>query len=222
MAATEDQKVVAPGTRNDVGLEFRLNGQPEVDYSVAATVDGTVKEVFLGKGHWGMMVKVLNGSLNQTSDMTDIYRSNDGTNFTKATEYVHADRNFYYRLMNAVECATDYYPINWVVGGTTAAPTRLADILEQIKTDATKTYAANAALLQRFTLTWYWHFDVDTVSDYKDTILGNIQAGTMGALPAGQVVVFSEDGVAYSKTIPSAKYELGVAYGMTFTATQID
>ena len=49
-------KIVAPGTKNDTGIQIKVKGQPEVSFGISAS--GTVNsEIFLGNGEYGVMVE---------------------------------------------------------------------------------------------------------------------------------------------------------------------
>ena len=51
---SNSNKIVAPGTMNDTGIQIKIKGKPEVAFDLSAS--GTVEsEIWLGNGNWGVL-----------------------------------------------------------------------------------------------------------------------------------------------------------------------
>lgn len=222
-------KVVAPGTKNEVGVQFKLHGQPEVDFKVIANNNSVpAKDIFLGAGTWGSMVKIPADALNYTTDFSqkDIYTSPDGQNFALANAYDPLEKDNYYKLVDTVVLAADYYPIVWTVTGTDSDASlvgkNLVDIMEAIIKEINnndvngKIYQANDLLDETYTITWAWAYEAG--NDKADTVLGNLMAENT----ATQYVVKLSGVDTYTSIIAAADYSLEVAYGLAITATQLN
>ena len=48
--------VVAPGTKNDTGIQIKVEGKPEVEFTVKAEVTTAASDIYLKKGDYGVMV----------------------------------------------------------------------------------------------------------------------------------------------------------------------
>lgn len=123
--------VVAPGTKNDEGFSFSINGTPEVSGEIS--IDKLeIQNIFLASGTYGVMIPVEAGvitSENYTEFFDDgrkLYHSADEANFI---EVFAADpfknTGSYYTLENRAELAENYFPVKFNLDGTTtkyAAP----------------------------------------------------------------------------------------------------
>ena len=227
-------KAVAPGTKNDVGVELKLTGTPEVAFSVAAsTTSNDLKDIYLKAGTYGVMVVAY--GLNAETDITQYYvLGNDGSYTLVTGSYVAGTT--YYKLLDYVELEDDYYPVVWSLSKNGAAATEhnnvtaLTDAIMSYVNGTTTTttgegdeavttttinpkrdYDANHALNDTYKITWAWEFN--NGNDGADTILGNIGYTT--------VVELGEDGTTYS-AISADSYSLNVAFNITIIAEQID
>ena len=215
-------KVVAPGTKNEVGMKLSIKGQPEVDYSITATYGLDFQEVKLAAGEYAVMVAE-HGVNEGTIDWTNIYTYNSGAGtFEAATAYVAGKA--YFRATNILNLAADYYPIVWNVfeqvngsGSTIKNKVRLEEALIAMVNGylgAGSTFDANTAIDRAYTLTWAWAFE--NGHDKEDTILGNIMAGNTET----QMVAIKTT-TGYMTNL-SGKYNLTVGCSFEVGATQID
>lgn len=221
-------KIVAPGTKNDTGIQIKIAGQPEVAFDVDA--EGTVaSEIFLGAGEYGVMIEAF--GINAATDFNaeELYTLS-GTTYTKATAYVAGTT--YYRLTNYVNVTARYNPIVWTgtvvstdtegepSGTWTATYATLTDAVTALKSQINAlganddgTFAANDNVNNVYTLTWAWEFDVDEASDKADTILGDLMAGRSVVKLTGNTATALVEDTDYCLTIDC---NIGV------TATQVD
>lgn len=109
--------VVAPGTKNDEGFTFSLNGKPEVSGAVTATI--TYENIYLTAGTYAVMVAVPAGTINAGNyhEFVGLYVKNDEGVYSAASDF---DANkTYYTLEDDVFVATDYYPVEYAMSGST-------------------------------------------------------------------------------------------------------
>jgi hypothetical protein len=113
--------VVAPGTLNDKGMTFSLNGVPEVSGVIDAIV--SYENVYLMAGEYGVMIKkgtVSNASYDEimanTDDSEKLYVKS-GSSYSLATAYDAATE--YYTLEDYVDLTADYYPVEYQLDGDT-------------------------------------------------------------------------------------------------------
>lgn len=217
-----DKNVVAPGTKNEVGMKISISGKPEVAYSITANENGVpASDIFLAKGTYGVMVPA--HGLNAATDFANNnYYVLDGTTYEKATAY---NVGPYYELIDKVSLADNYYPITWTVTNTgnatqIAATKNLKEIANSIYTGICAGYTgicagshlANKSADASYTITWAWAFEDQ--NDQADTILGHLQD------TAVKVVKLSEG--KYVGLVKNTDYCLDVAFGISVTVTQID
>ena len=221
-------KAVAPGTKNDVGVQLKLTGTPEVAYSVAAsTTSSALEDIYLKAGTYGVMVVAY--GLNAATDITQYYVL-EGTSYKPATGSYVAGTD-YYQLLDYVNVTTDYYPVVWTLktgnadafeDGGTPIETTYANVTELTNAmkdyvngdgETSKEYKANEILDQMLVATWAWEYenDTDTDADKKDTILGNIGYTTVVQLSGSDYIEIQED-----------RYNLEVGFNITISAEQID
>lgn len=208
--------VVAPGTKNEAGVQVKVTGTPEVDFTVSATTNGkTIEDIYLKEGTYAVMVPV------EKQTVTALNYSNyyvyDAANevYKKADNATYQE---YFVLQDKVQFVDDYYPIIWSVNGQ-ATNVNLVDTVTQKILNAingagatSKYYEANATVDQSFLLTWAWNYNVSAEADAKDTILGNIMAGSR---------VVKASGSNYAP-VTTDDYNLEIAFGISVTATQVD
>ena len=105
--------VVAPGTMNEAGFSFSLNGQPEVDGKIVSEVK--YQNIFLKEGTYGVMVKVADGVVTPENfqEFSNLYTLS-GTTFTAA------DKNSanFYTLEDDINLTHAYYPVEFAMSGT--------------------------------------------------------------------------------------------------------
>lgn len=227
-------RVVAPGTRNDQGMTFSINGKPEVAVKVDVKLTGT----------------------SLTGDPRDIVlKAGTYRDWTKSG--LNQD------YPDSFELTADYYPVVFTLVQTEAADTLTFDIdtdgdgtndakkiaqgnLKAIKDaldaySSTAIYAPNTDLKATFRLTWEWPYsDVTTGisnNDRADTLLGNLSQdqGFTFTGPDGATVtkafkdVSKPEGSGWTglSQMTSADVSTGDFYeeidlGFTLTVTQID
>ena len=207
-------KVVAPGTKNDVGLKLSVTGTPEV--AVKLTAEGTdVSDVFLAAGEYGVMVKA--EGVNAATDISGYYTLEAET-YTLNGAAAYDGTKTYYQLTDSVNVTAAYYPIQWTVEGYNELNGKN---LEEITTALVgkynnKEFAAGTDLSTKgltVTLKWAWTYHVDDDQDKADTILGN--------LIAENTVVKKQTEGTYKKPT-EVDYKLTATFNFKLTATQVD
>ncbi len=123
-----DTNVVAPGTLNDKGLDFSLNGKPEVSSLVRAQL--YTANIYLAAGSWGVMVPATNltaGGFAKVASTGELYwfDTSDSTYKPVPTSAVEADFVTYstlalFTLEDAVGLAKTYYPVVYELNGSTS------------------------------------------------------------------------------------------------------
>lgn len=117
-----DTNVIAPGTKNETGMSFSINGTPEVSTFVQVKVAGG--NVFLAPNNYGVMVECKAVTADNIGSLAadGLYTSDDQESFTKVE--TDADYNAdmaYYTLEDAVTVANYYYPVEYTLTGATTA-----------------------------------------------------------------------------------------------------
>ena len=220
VSSSDAENLVAPGTMNDTGFTVKITGTPEVSYDVAAnTTVANNKEIFLGEGEWGVMVKAT--GLNATmTDMSEYYIKNSDGSYSPATgAYAALD---YYELHDYVNVTADYYPIVWSVANTGKVTAISEQRLDDIAAAMVNAFNdadgdAKASADASYTLKWVWPFDNTKangshINDGADTILGNLKAGAA-------VVYKTTTGYNVPDT---TKYCLDMGFNFSVTVTQVD
>jgi hypothetical protein len=225
-----NDKIVAPGTKNETGIQIKISGQPEVAFQVIA--GGNVdREIYLAAGEYGVMIDAY--GINEATDFTnnDLYTL-AGDTYTVASGYV-AD-TAYYRLTNYVNVAAYYNPITWtgtVVSAETtgestgtwaqefatlqAAVTALTTQINEIGEYNNGTFDANDKINNVYTLVWSWDFEkVLAYADGADTILGDLIAGNRS--------VVKLNGNTATAPVANTDYCLSMACNINVTATQLN
>jgi len=206
--------VIAPGTRNDKGMTFYVKGTPEVSTVVtvdqpegdaanglAEDADLVNTDVYLKAGKYSVMVKVVPGTVEVTTDnMTDFYKlsekkftplaSADLTNLgTTITEiYRKVDLTNATATMNG----TDYYPIQWTVKNTAGTAvidsaqgaalmgTGNGSILKAVHDELTiDDNTPNTPIDQKVNVSWKWDYGTAWADGASDTLLPNWENTTL-------------------------------------------
>lgn len=210
-SVSAETNVVAPGTKNDEGLTVSISGTPEVSYKTTVS-NASATDIFLGAGHWGVMVKAT--GLNAASNVVGLYTESSGT-YTKVTAGPWTSGTTYYELHDYVQVTEAYYPIVWTLKKDSDSPTQPATIAAAMGVMQSgfeaKDGNANVKSDLSYVLTWEWPFD--GVNDAADTILGNLIAG-------GIAVVYAESADG-TYTAPAAeKYSTSVNFNFSLTVEQ--
>lgn len=219
-SVSASEKVVAPGTKNDVGFQVALKGAPEVAYKVtSSTVANTNKDIYLKAGSYGIMLPAY--GVNADTSFEKLYIKDTSGNYVKAVAY-DEDVTEYFKLQDECDVAADYYPIAWTLtatdagnkfGLTTTQYTKTSEMANAIVTALNeKTFVANAAVNVTYTLTWEWAFEVN---DGADTILGNL--GVTGL----EVVKTTDAGANYVE-VDTADYSLNVGFDIAVEVVQVN
>lgn len=150
--------VVAPGTKNEEGMKFSLQGTPEVDGTVTATI--IHENIYLNAGNYGVMIVVPDGTVtaDNFAEFGALYTEEDGV-YTKATDF--AAGITYYTLEDEVSLTANYYPVEYAMIGAGTDKTHYNYNPENL----TQNYSAD--------------LDVDTLAKLSEVIGGKFgSAGT--------------------------------------------
>ncbi len=222
-----NEKVVAPGTKNDTGLTITVAGTPEVDGKITMNVRSAAGEefkadrddIYLKANTYALMTKV--GKIPEGSFKANTYYTLSGSDYTLATAWADTD---FYALHDKVTLAKDYYPVIYSVNGT-ALGTDLdkSSLAAVIDSGVDKAFEANTDLStfdlfdghNYVTVTWEWKFENSTetdattgklITDGADTILGHLAAGLKAAGDACVVVVNADNSVRLLTEATSTDY----------------
>lgn len=245
-SSPEQATVVAPGTKNETGIQISLTGKSETKVQVDMTIK--TRNIFLAAGTYGVMVE--NDAITEAN-----YDAFKAELYVKSGDaYVAAPSTFpaattFYSLKDAVTLAATYYPVVYKADGATdvtgtVAVDMLAEIAEaytaavngiaatpvagtggdlnkQIYTTS-KVFDVNKDLselnLSGEVITWEWAFDAaDDNHDKADTILGNLIA----PLNANGAVV-KLDNTSYVALVEYSDYSVNTSFEISISATQID
>lgn len=210
-SVSAETNVVAPGTKNDEGLTVSISGTPEVSYETTVS-NASATDIFLGAGHWGVMVKAT--GLNAASNVVGLYTESSGT-YTKVTAGPWTSGTTYYELHDYVQVTEAYYPIVWTLKKDSDSPTQPATIAAAMGVMQSgfeaKDGNANVKSDLSYVLTWEWPFD--GVNDAADTILGNLIAG-------GVAVVYAESADDAYAAPAAEKYSTSVNFNFSLTVEQ--
>mgnify|MGYP003289711648 CR=1 FL=1 len=211
--SSNDDKLVAPGTKNGEGISFSVTGQPEVDVAVKIEIKNT-SDVWLGKGTYPNMTNgdVFDSKYDETNDI-----------FTNAAAYYPIK---YTLTQKGTEIVKDG---------------KLQDVIEKLNTvfnggtaegDTQTVYDANTNLsesLGEFKLTWKWDFDASGAgtNDKQDTLLGDLAAENVARAvtaidAANGEATFNGPTLGSGVTASDNSYNLNTGLEFTITVTQID
>jgi len=135
--AVNGDDVVAPGTENEDGFTFSLNGRPEVDGLVTHSIE--VQNIFLKKGTYGVMIPFTTDVVNE-NNYTEFFEKDGGGNYIVQLYYKDGDiykpapetyNNTiaeYYTLEDKVVLTKDYYPVVYTLNGAATNGTTLAGL----------------------------------------------------------------------------------------------
>ncbi len=136
---TEDM-LVAPGTKNNSGFGFSLNGKPEVAVNLDATI--IAQEIFLAAGSYAQAVEA---GVNATSFKANTYYVKAGTTYTLAESYTAGTT--YYTMEDMVTTNAKYFPVVFTAAGDGAASFVCTDdSLNQIAAAYAKALNGNVAV----------------------------------------------------------------------------
>lgn len=109
----EYNNYLAPGTKNDEGLNLSFTGEPEADYQLEVNIE--TENIFLAQGTYGIMIPIDGSILNidnfyDISDCETLYTEKDGA-FEETDEFL--SNTTYYTLEDKVENNSIYYPVTY-------------------------------------------------------------------------------------------------------------
>lgn len=186
--SSDTSNVVAPGTKSlDTGLTFGVTGTPEVTTAVTVTAEYVDnKDIFLKAGTY-----------------TDV--TGAGASFAFEGE--------------------DYKPVKWTLKKDGAAVTGCEGVsltainayFAQQATAGSLTYApktdlSSATGFGNYVLTWEWDFG-STANDKKDTVLGDLAAGTPAVKKGAEL---NED------LVKGTDYQTDISVKVTINVAQVD
>lgn len=199
VASTVD-KLVAPGTKNDTGLTFTINGTPEVKCRIEVELAGVGDDNKFDATKEPVDVKLPQGD-------TSVYTDDPTTGVEN----------------DAFTVDEDYYPVLYKLTGNglknaeNVTVTEITGNLEDIETaleKLTQDVAPNTDLSTTFgtyTLTWEWPYEANSTDeaviaerDRKDTMLGKI----------------AKDIAEGTATVTGASTD--IKFGVKISVTQID
>lgn len=247
-----DDDVVAPGTKNEDGFSFKLNGTPEVDGKVVTTI--SYENIYLEKGTYGVMVLVPAGVVTAENITTlgTLYVK-AGTSYVPSTTYGATTE--YYTLEDSVTVAEKYYPVEYKMTGAlanynTAYDTALStDTLAGVVTAFTanlgtagtptvadgkttntwtttfdtNTNLATALKIGGQNIQWKWDFCQQTECPDGDSACGYCKADTvLGNIAANLTVVKAGEGTSFVPVVATTDYNLETELSVNITVTQVD
>jgi len=209
--------VVAPGTKNDVGMFITLQGQPEVSVNITVDVEDTLKDVYLKNGTYAILTPINKNAVTEENFVADTYYVIDDEDIAAgdADDDVNVlDVVADWGTFDALDVATVVYVIDDVQAVVNETDGTYNPIWYEMDCNGTANdltdvdLAAVAAKLESFTTTTAivpnqnlssdtvsalngtqitWEWKFEDSKDAADTILG--------ALIAGQKVVSITGGV---------------------------
>lgn len=202
--SSNTENVVAPGAKNNDGLNLAITGAPEVDVKITLAVEAFT-DIFLKANTYG----------NNYPDMTT---SNTNDTFTFYNDNGEAD---YHPVLFTLKTGDG----NVVPGcdGVTLEDLQVALETYEVYVDANTDLSA---AVYSYTLSWEWAFEGpysytatngDSITmnqkkvDQADTLLGDLMATRMG-----------EPQVAELAEIDPANYSLDISVALSLTVTQVD
>lgn len=242
---------VAPGTESDKGLNFSINGTPEVSTQLDVTI--AVQNIFLREGTYAVMVKAPNVTAESFKNNTYYTKDAETKVYSKAANYVSG--TVYYTMEDKVELTVvndsnvDYYfPV--VYNSTlSTGHSHTADSLNAIAaayaarfkgeavtattTDCVSTYTVSKQYAPNYnytdtlgvandTLTWAWA--IETGSDVPEKEMYNGADTILAQLQAGALAdaeVVRVD-AAIKAPVEHTDYNLETSFNITITVTQVD
>lgn len=240
--------VVAPGTNNATGLNFSINGIPEVSTRLDATIE--YENIYLSAGNYAVMVAAPN--VTADSFKADTYYTKTGDTYAPAATW--ADATEYYTMTDEVSVAATYYPVVFTadVTGTTAEDTikkigddyaaKLGTVTSTSVADGKTTVVLSDEYDPNFNyatlnvagdnLTWAWAYELTSGTDEekanvdgKDTILGQLIAQKKGDLATAKGEVIDTDTMeapVEAAGTDANDFNLDAAFSINLKVTQLD
>jgi len=228
------QNVVAPGTKNDTGIQIKIAGTPEVEFTLNAQITEAAKDIFLAKNKYGVMVATKVNAATDFAAEKVYYKDGDNYKSADLTYYLANATATYYKLTDEANVTATYYPIAWTASvsvndtyfpqdppfetlekALNALVTGINGYAATVNAGAT-TFNPNTTVNLVYTLTWAWAFDGNNAAD---TILGNLMGRDMGTF--GNAIVKFNNAGTYYEPVAAGDYSLNVGCGFSVTATQV-
>ncbi len=243
--SSSENKLVAPGTQSDKGLKISLTGKPEVRVKVKVEIE--VKNVFLAKGSYGVMVE------NTTVTAENFAAQRDGkglyifenSKYTKLSDSAaYAPTTTYFSMKDAATVGEGgYWPVVYNTSNmTTLAGTSADSTLAVVQSYLNAVMGEEVTLADvagvatngtKYTVEKNYNPNTDLASlnlgdetiSWEWAINGNDGADTILGLlndssTKGNVVKL--DGADYVAVVDGTDYCLNTYFGITFTVTQVD
>lgn len=222
-ASSNTNNVVAPGTKNDTGLTFKVEGTPEVAGKITTKI--TYKDIFLAAGTYGVMVQAQSITAANFAELKNsLYTESSGSYFAVGTDATFDSSATYYILRDKVTLSAQYNPVKFTVGSGSASS--LADAAVAIAqkfisetssytsgTAIEKTFTPNTTLNIADTLKWSWEFaNSENSNNGADTILGMLADST--------AKVVKLDSGSYKGLTEGTDYNLKVEFKIEITVEQ--
>lgn len=247
MSDTDDVDVVAPGTKNDEGFTFSINGKPEVSGRVRVETL-QIQNIFLAPNDYGVMVKVKEDLING-NNIAEFFEAGkeplyylDGTTYKPANSTYDSNLD-YYTLEDAYKVAQTYYPVIFILSGATNNNTAtkncytdtlkgVADIIAEkfgaygnTTTDGLTSYSFDSASVIKFnpgTTLSDLGFGAETITwawafDTQDNYADTI----LGMIETGSNVV-KKSGENYVPLVEYTDYSIDIKFNLAIIVEQID
>ena len=211
-----NEKLVAPGTKNETGMSFNISGTPEVAFKLTASM-GEFEDVFL-KAASGKYLDCTTS--NDITDKFELTKNYYPVVFTLVHTYVDGGYSIMPTDVSSgttnkigdTYTATERYTVtNDAANKKVTIKGTLADInaVFALVSKNMEKVNPNYPLNDTFKLTWEWDFDANGsgTNDKADTLLGNL------------AVDESKYGAGLSK---GTDYNLKLKYNFTITVEQVD
>ena len=228
--SSNGENIVAPGTKNDVGVTLSVKGTPEVASVTTVEIEDIdddhkkwTHDIYLNVGTYGVMVPA--AGVNE-DNYEDYYIKEDGKYYPAST---YDDTVTYYSLHDEVTLEEKYLPVTWTLNLYNAENDQMTSqefkdvmalqtaIKNYFSTPEGSQNDPNVTVHKACTVTWEWPFEGNNAAD---TILGNLMAGKMGS--TNEVVQTFNDGYWSTSVYPGAHYNTEIGFGLQITVTQVD
>lgn len=205
--SSNDEKVVAPGTKNDTGISASISGKPEVDVRVMVAVRGLLPD--------GSTTDEVKDIYLASETYADLTTGNTTDSFTAPDTY---GTGFYYPVV---------FTLTHSAGAGVTAGT-LAEVEEYLE-DLSTTYEANTNLANEIgdlKLTWTWDYGTKANDAYTLNVSASDEADTylgfLAASDAGEATFPTYDGTTPVVEPANVDYNLETGLELTIVVEQIN
>lgn len=228
--SSNSENIVAPGTKNDVGVTLSVKGTPEVASVTTVEIEDIddpqkawTHDIYLSAGTYGVMVPAAGVNEDNYAD----YYVKTGHNYSPAQTY--DDTVTYYSLHDEVTLQEKYLPVTWTLNLYNAETDQMTSMefkdVMALQT-AIKNYFStpegsqndpNVTVHKACTVTWEWPFEGNNAAD---TILGNLMADELENTK--EVVRPDSQGGWIADIHLGWHYNTDIGFGLQITVTQVD